>query len=156
MKIMMLFLAAAACFAFGKAEAAMDLEGSGRPALWRTTETCHALNHVVLATGTIHLHSVQVTSATVNANSAAPQTASYFAMFNSTTRPNGGNSANFSTVTRVIPDMIATSNVLTWDPFEYDIQYSSGIVIQKAGAACIQIEWDYVLPRFEALVPWRP
>mgnify|MGYP001558566549 CR=1 FL=1 len=123
-------------------EARQNWFDSPRPALWRSTEVCHALNFVVLTTSASVVHQIRVTSATVNALSS-------YNLFNSTARPISDNAANFvSTGTRKLSyTNVAPAGIPSWKDDDVgiwlDVFYSSGIVVNKPGAACVELLWDY-------------
>ena len=115
-------------------QASQDRDGSMRPALWRSTMVCHALNFVQLSTRAVNIHSVRIASASVN------DQLSTYNLFNSTARPIPTNSANFvSTGTRVLTYVTAGTNghVLHSPPYEIDTYYSSGTTVNKIGNACL-------------------
>ena len=137
--------------------------GGQRPALWRSSEVCVPINHVVLATSAVHIHSIRVTSATIN-----NQLSSYN-LFNATTSPVAGDgfAAYWATGTRVYPNVFSVQTVTNtvdqhWEPWIFDVRYSSGVVVNKIGLSCIETLWDFEIPDMDVngpeleFVPWRP
>ena len=125
---------------------AQDRSGSERPALWRSTEVCHTLNHVVLSTRAAHVHQVRVTSATVNS-----QTSGLF-LFNSTATPFG--SVVTSTKNRVNSDVSGAVFDVAKPPNVLDVPYLNGVVLNKVGVACIETLWDFLYPTDDPIYPW--
>ena len=143
-------------FLFQSGYASQDRDGSMRPAVWRSTEVCHALNFVQLSTRAVNIHQVRVASATVNNGVVS----GYF-IFNSTARPQSDNAANFVTTgTRVMSNLTvygaANSFRTAFEPDVIDVFYSSGVVINKLGVACVELLWDFSLPTYDPIYPWRP
>lgn len=134
--------------------ASQDRDGSMRPALWRSTEVCHGLNFVQLSTRAANIHHVRITSATVNIDSS-------YNLFNSTTRPIGDNAANFiSTGTRLLTYVNVQSTGVAWtehfQPYVADVYNSSGVTVNKVGTACVELLWDFSLPTYDPIYPWKP
>lgn len=130
-----------------------DQFGGMRPAVWRSSSNCGAHAWGILSTGSIIVHGVAIGSPTVNINT------SFIATFNSTTTPHPGNSANFLTTGTLTQAGIlsSVSGILNLPTNVYDAYFSSGVVVNKAGASCSTILWDYMNPKMDYhLVPYRP
>ena len=150
----------------GEAFAIQDQWGSERPALWRSTRTCVEENFVVIATGPIHLHAIVIDTPTVNSESQT-------AIFNSTTATTATFNFNIDTAAympsnmrlslvnaAVADDVMLLQNIEWPKMMTYDLQLTSGAVINKVGLACSQVLWDYIDPRLslrnQRIVPWKP
>ena len=134
------------------AHAATDWQGSMRPTLWRSSITCALQNTVSLATTSIHLHSITITSSTVNQES-------FVSFFNSTGPAIGGYNTNITTVA------MANTNSTIFNPIPcghevfFDRELSSGSTVTKSHqGVCVDIKWDYSVPksRNNSPVPYFP
>ncbi len=134
--------------AISTASAVADPWGSNRPAIWRSTEICHAAGFVVVASSAAIVHSVQITSATVIGRSD-----DVYTTYNSSASADakGGGIAS-STMTRTYT-WVPPGNPVTQQPFVYDEPHARGITINKIGDGCVDLRWDYQTPRKEPLVP---
>lgn len=133
-----------------KAYSAQDREGSARPSLWRSSSTCVAETHVVMSTYAVHLHGVRVASATVNSLNSG-----VFFM-NARLRPTSANFAAFSTGNFVLTDVPSAVAVSDDGTKFLDVAYSSGVVVNKIGGACVEIYWDFLYNTYDQFYPWRP
>ena len=148
--------------------AIQDQWGSERPALWRSSRTCAAINFVPIATGPVHLHAVIVETPTVTANS-------YWSVYNGTQNANGATfnfnidtAAFFPTQMTIFNQTVSVADDIAiiynseWPKtMVYDVQMSSGMVLNKVGAgACTCTLWDYIDPRLalrnQQIVPFKP
>lgn len=140
-------------FADSNLFAGKDRVGSERPALWRSSRTCSAEDFVSLTTGTIHFHAVVIESPTVNVES-------FVSVYNSSSPANTTSNLNISTAifqATYVKETSGDISKLAGMKTVYDVQLSSGGVINKIGNACIQCLWEYFVPqRIEHLVPLRP
>ena len=114
-----------------------DQFSNERQAAFRSSRTAVAQNHVLLATGSIHLWSVQIESPTL-------YTDSLVAFFNST-------SASIGLVGASTAALVDTGTQINYKPhwrgqIELNVVLSSGLVINKIGAAAINYRWDYERP----------
>ena len=132
--------------------AALDSQSSMRPSVWRSSITCNTGGWGVLSTGTIHVHSVEIDSATLN-NSGS----SFISLFNSTAIPNSNNANNFATTGTFTSANITGQGFGDLPDNQYDAYFSSGVVVNKQGGACISIWWDFVTPIDKRpFLPWTP
>ena len=134
------------------AQAGMDVFSSERPAVWRSSRTEVAENLVAIATGPIHFHAVIVESSTVNLES-------WIAFFNSTSAPAGGYNPNITTAAFLQTKADVNTIGAFPNSFEYNLYFSSGLVVNKLGAAKVTILWDFINParRFGTDAPrWVP
>ena len=149
-----------------KVFAVQDQWGSERPAIWRSSRTCVAENFLLLATGTIHLHAVIVESPTVNSES-------FMSIYNSSSPASATGNLNIDTaiftptvmIMRAITaaaadDVMQLQNIQFPSRTEWDIQLTSGAVINKIGAACTNVLWDFLSTRDAReqahIVPYKP
>ena len=148
---------AAAILMIGEKDAypAQDMVGSMRPALWRSSRTASADNFVLLATGSIHFHDINIGSRTVNVAD------SRITLYNSTTT----NTLLFNSSAVVVQlgnfvngqTSSGTAVVQAPDPQPYDMFFSSGVVYDKTGVSDINILWDFIPPkRVDHIVPFQP
>ena len=150
-----LFLMLSVLFAPYFANASEDLWSNERSAVWRSTRITIGLNFVPIATGAIHMHEVKIESPTWN-------NSSWVSIFNST-RPQTGTEVttaafvNTNTTTHQISSggaiVPATASNI------YDLYLSSGLVVNKIGAAVVNILWDFIYHRNEQesrLSPYNP
>ena len=105
----------------------------------QSTRTCAAEANLLVATGSIKVESIVVSSPTF-ANS-------FLTIQDSTTSAVGGYNPNTSTFTS-----LATIST-TFQPFQidYDQNTSSGMVINKQGEACTEVFWRFVYPENELI-----
>lgn len=130
------------------AHAAQDIQGSPRPALWRSSFTCAVENLVLMASGSIHAHAVLVTSPAVN-------TSSYYSLFNGTSPATALSNFNITTATLMSTNINTSNSTSLFYPF--DIYFPSGVVVNKNVVnSCVELFWDYVVPRYSNVVPWAP
>ena len=139
-------------FAVSNLHAAIDQYSSQRPALWRSSRTCNAESFVSIATGNIHVHAIVVGSATVNQGGD-----SFISLFNSSSAISGtpAFNPNVSTANYLNTNIFSGSPV-SLPPNYYDVPYSSGIVINKAGIACTEVLWDFIRPGVGSLTKFNP
>ena len=135
------------------AAARTDDFGGDRAAVWRSSFTCISLNFVTLATGSVIVHSLQISSAEVN-NGAS----SFVSIFNSTTGPmtGGSNIATFSTTGTFTVTTVPTGASVSPPIFIYDVPFTTGAVVNKLGVACTTIFWDFAVPKIDFFKPRRP
>ena len=130
---------------------AHDKVGSERPAMWRSTRTCAAENFMLISSGSIHFHGVIVVTPTVNNDS-------YLSIYNSSST---NTSLGLSTAIGPLSTNV-NQNISGAFPqkIEWNVPLSSGMVINKIGAACTEILWDYFVPKtpseYNHMVPLRP
>lgn len=109
----------------------------------QSTATCGAVNFVLVATGSIKVEQIVVASPTVN------QSASMIGIFPSTTSGIGGYNPNVTTGTFLSTNIVATGPGVTPFSIDYNFNLSSGMVINKQGAACTEVFWRFVYPENE-------
>lgn len=103
------------------AEARVGMNGSERPATWRSSFTVTADTNVLLASGSIHFHGVQDVFA-VALSSIVFYDAQVF---------------NANVTTKTIIDLGTNRDIF------FDIPFSSGCIYRKFGTAAINILWDW-------------
>ena len=137
------------------ANAAVDDQSSLRPAVWRSSRTCASAPWVMIATRTIHFHGHIVDSATVNNDS-------WFSLYNTTTVPRSGyapgidSTGTFSGTNIMVSSTGTWPQNTSWPKIEWNVRYSSGILLNKVGNACVDFLWDFMNPTDDPFVPWRP
>ena len=104
----------------------------------QSTRTCAAEQNILVATGSIKLVRIVVSSPTLNMQSS-------LTIHDSTTSSSGGYNPNTSTIT----SLSTNSNELRPFQIDYDHNMSSGMVLNKQGAACIECSWRFVYPENE-------
>lgn len=129
--------------------ASSDKNQNMRPAVWRSSQTNAQCNMLMIASGTIHFHGVVIGSFTVNNGGD-----SRVSFFNSTSPATA--LANFNVSTATLLGTGSTTGTSGPEFVPFDMSFSSGMVIDKKGLADVTILWDYVLPKTESLVPYRP
>lgn len=132
-----------------------DIFSSDRPAIWRSSRTANAENFVLLATGSIHIHSIIVESPTVTVDS-------FYSLYNETSPATATFNFNIVTGAFLTTSVSGGMNGAFPQPIDYDIMFPSGCVINKIGIATINLLWDYIYqPQKEKIwtdlnVPFRP
>ena len=143
-----LFLTVILIFGIGKyLVAGVDKLESQRPAVWRSSYTDITESFVLITSGAVIIHSIIVDSPTINTGN------SFVSLYNSTTSA-GTFNFNISTGAMLNTDMTTPNGNIP--PAYFDLYFASGVVINKVGAAKVQVIWDYVVPYDYYLVPWRP
>lgn len=128
-----------------------DREGSMRPSLWRSSQTCVTASFVQLSTRAVFLHAISVDSPTVNINGD-----SFMVLFNSSNSPLSTNAPSFSSAAFVNTNVVSAGGTPRgWQIF-YDVPYSSGVNMSKQGGACSTVLWDFLTPTYDPFYPWRP
>ena len=139
---------------FGMAQAVhanSDKYGSERPSLWRSSYTCAVESFVSIATGTIHLHSVVITSPTHNVES--------FVNFFNTAATATLTGQIWSTAAVVNTTSMLIAPIPPNQEVVFDVPMSSGAAMNKSHeGVCVQTKWDYIpLRGIQAYgVPYRP
>ena len=134
------------------AHADKDMRGNPFGPGWLSTRTCVAESMLLIATGSIRVHTVIVETPTVNANS-------YISIYNSTAASVGGYNTNIDTAILVptnmnvtiynaaVADDVAILTNTEWPKkVDYDFDFSSGVVVNKLGIACTQVLWNFNEP----------
>lgn len=148
-----LFLFVPLWFLVANVFAVQDRWGSERPAVFRSSRTAAQCDMLLISSGPIHLHAVVVASATLNQGAESRVT-----FYNST----GGATtlANFNVSTATLLNTNVGQGAPPTYAVNYDMYFSSGLVIEKKGNADVTILWDYVETRLDkmmkSLVPWQP
>lgn len=139
----------AACILFfkGISFANQDNWGSMRTPVWRSSRTNSADTFVLIATGPIHFHGIEVGSGTVGGGSG------FVAVFNTTSAVTTVPTI-FSTAAFCSTNSAPTFPSVT--PCIYDMYLSSGLVYNKIGIADVNILWDYLTPIKSVNVIWTP
>ncbi len=111
--------------------------------LWRSSQTCTAINNTPFSSGTVVIHAVLVTSPTVNVQP------SFFALTNSV-----GTAFNMAATTITFIETNVTSKSEGVAPYAniqdvarvvpFDIQITSYTTINKSGGACTNLLWDWL------------
>lgn len=125
------------CLLASKVFALGDKYGSERPAIWRSSRTAANEFFVLVATGAIHLHAIVIESPTVNAES-------YYAVFNSSIVPSATINTNIDTAAFIATQMSPSGSFP--ETVEYDVELPTGAVVNKSGAAVINLLWEYRTP----------
>lgn len=108
---------------------------------FQSTRTCAAEANLLVATGSIKLVSIIVDSPTVN-------NSSFLTIHDSTTSASGGYNPNRSTFSYLSTNATAIIGNFPAQ-FAYNQNTSSGVVINKQGAACTEVFWHFVTPEIE-------
>ena len=121
--------------------AAIDWVGSMRPTLWRSSITCAPTNFVSIATMSVHLHSVTISSPSINQ-------LSFVAFYNSTGTAVGGYNTNIATAAIAYTNSTILTPISPGTEILFDRTLSSGAVVNKpVDGVCIDTKWDYSTPR---------
>ena len=103
----------------------------------QSTRTCSAESNLLVATGSIKVISIVITSTPTTSAIIKSQ----LTIHDSTTSSSGGYNPNTSTFTSVDTSAIFQYN--------YNHNTSSGMVVNKVGNACTEIHWIFVDPMAE-------
>ena len=117
-----------------------DKYGSERPSLWRSSETCAVESFVSIASGTVHFHSVTITSPTHNIES--------FVNFFNTAATATLTGQTWSTGPVVNTTSMLIAPIPPNQEVVFDVPMSSGLAMNKSHeGVCIRTKWDYIPSR---------
>jgi len=113
-----------------------DAYGTQYPAVWRSSSSCGGVNFALLSSGTVIVNKIIIGSPTINSES-------WISLYNSSSPAIATGNMNVATGTHINTYSHITRPTPSGHSVEYNVSYSSGVVVNAEGLACREILWNY-------------